>query len=322
VVPCSHDSRWLYHSIFCNTETLIAWAMIGYLDEASLEYKVQSNLSVPVDFFNYTERRSDPIYEAEVVFQRGVASPIRNLDAAVWYHYQFLFHCFYGNAYSAPQMMGQPIQEPNALHYLRQQLNQYLRFGIALVNEAGAFRERSCGLLGLALEDPRYAAEPFRDGPPAPTLVPTTVPRDSDDDGGRTAAPATGERPPARGAPPLDGATQEYSTYTRPMNAQDWVSGGNCVEDAFVLAIFSLSTILPSQAFLIYICWTGLAALSGSHALCEHLRGDAAADARGGAAPPPYNHAPRLGPSGDGARRRCPTEYGMEGAGQSNGSVQ
>jgi hypothetical protein len=209
------------------TETLISWAVIGYLDEASLEYKVQSNLTVPVDFFNYTERRPNPIYEAEVVFQSGVATAINNLDASVWYQYQFIFHCFYGNA--DPTQRGQPIVDPNALRRIRQLLNQYLRDGIALVNEVFDFRERSCGVLGVAIEDPRYATPPFQDGPPtpAPTWEPTVapVPLGDDDDIPRTASPATGVIPPrlpARGAPPLDGATN-YITYTLPMNAQYWV---------------------------------------------------------------------------------------------------
>lgn len=180
-------------------EALIAWIVTGYLDEMSPDYNIPSSTNLTLDFFNDTERRIDPpIYQADVVFQFVVASAIRSTPASVWYHYQFFLDCFYGNAYANHQ--GQPLNDTAAVRRIEQQLQQYLHQGVALVHDAWDFRAQSCGLLGLATQDPRATDIPFVD---EPFFSPDGAPDPR--------------------APPAALDSTVFVTYALPMNVQFWV---------------------------------------------------------------------------------------------------
>jgi hypothetical protein len=187
VEPYSHTSCPRYLFLFLKGN-LFSWGVVGYLDEISLEYDVISNYSIPVDFFNYTERRINPVIDAQVVFQFVTATQIKNDDDSWWYQYQFLFYCFYGNAH--PNLVGQPIlntdvdvasenQRTLKLLSVQQRLNYYLRKGVDIVNSF-QFRQLSLGVLGISMEDPTHSTTPFEDGPPTipPTMLPTFEPND------------------------------------------------------------------------------------------------------------------------------------------------
>jgi hypothetical protein len=205
----------------------MSWAVVGYLDEISLEYSVKSNFSIPIDLLNHTERRINPIYDADVIFQFVISEQIQTLDASWWYQYQFVFHCLYGNADT--QKVGQPIvEDAGMLRVVKQNLNQYLREGVELVNLFD-LRELSYGVLGLAVEDPRYAAVPFQDGPPTqpPTLVPTYVPISIDFDSNGTVKPTfAAENQTAIVGDKFDGPLPDstYTMYTLPVDVNTWVS--------------------------------------------------------------------------------------------------
>jgi hypothetical protein len=208
------------------TEAMISWAVVGYLDEASFEYHVSSNLTIPLDFFNYTDRRINPVHDAEVIFQYATSEKIKINDANWWYQYQFVFYCFYGNAHV--KKVGELILDDSKLLTVKQDLNQYLRQGVELVNMF-EFRESSFGILGLSVEDPRYSTTPFEDGPPtpAPTSIPTYAPNGIKFDSSETNLPsaAVEKKNASVGdnfALPLDSFT--HTTYTSPIDTQNWVS--------------------------------------------------------------------------------------------------
>ena len=278
-------------------EALISWIVTGYLDEMSPDYNIPSSTNLTLYFFNDTERRIDPpIYQADVVFQFVVASAIRSTPASVWYHYQFFLDCFYGNA--NPGLSGQPLNDTTAVRRIEQQLQQYLHQGVALVHDAWDFRAQSCGLLGLATQDPRATDIPFVDEPWMSGAPMTTT---------------THEAPPA-----LDSTV--FVTYALPMNVQYWVGatvfwkGWNlCFTIILLLDELFVLTVNSIVAIIIII---GLAALFRFVSLCQHHSRDAVVDAMGGAPPPPHYHAPRVGQSGHRTRRGCLAEYGMEIAGQ------
>ena len=156
---------------------------MGFLDEISLEYDVLSNFSIPVDIFNYTERRTNPQnIDAQIIFQYVVSNKIKEGEASWWYQYQFIFYCFYGNAHV--NRVGQPILNTDfdtnrndnvtlKIKTVQQRLNHYLRYGIDIINVFN-IQSASYGILGISIEDPTYSRTPFIDGPP--TLPPTPSP--------------------------------------------------------------------------------------------------------------------------------------------------
>ena len=167
----------------CLIGNLFSWGVVGFLDEISLEYDVLSNFSIPVDLFNYTERRQNPRnIDAQIIFQYVVSNKIKEHEASWWYEYQFIFYCYYGNAHI--NRVGKPILKTDLdnikkdngrlkLNSVRQRLNYYLRYGIDIINVFN-IQPLSYGILGISIEDPTYSLTPFIDGPP--TLPPTPSP--------------------------------------------------------------------------------------------------------------------------------------------------
>lgn len=170
---------------------LLSWGVVGYLDEVSFEYDVTSNFSIPVDVFNYTERRGSYVTDASIVFQYVTATQVKNNnDVSWWFQYQLVFFCFYGSAHQ--DKVRQPITKYDMvsitttngtsstksniykLRSIEQRLNYYLRECIDFVN-LFEIRQLSYGVLGVSVQDPRESTTPFEDGPPtiSPTMSPT-----------------------------------------------------------------------------------------------------------------------------------------------------
>jgi hypothetical protein len=233
-------------------ETIMSWAVIGYLDEISLEYSVKSNFSIPIDLLNHTERRINPIYDADVIFQFVISEQIQTLGASWWYQYQFVFHCFYGNADT--RKVGHIVKDADMLRVVKQNLNQYLREGVELVN-LFELRQLSYGVLGLAVEDPRYADVPFQDGPPTqpPTLVPTYAPISIDFDSNGTVKPTfEAENQTAIVGDKFDGPLPDstYTMYTLPVDVNTWV----CLINVYILFFFLAPSIFCSHFPSLYGC--------------------------------------------------------------------
>jgi hypothetical protein len=213
---------------------------------------------------NHTERRKNPSnIDAQVIFQYVVVNRIEQKDASWWYHYQFIFYCFYGNAHR--DLVGKPILKTDydpikndnvtlKLKSVQQRLNYYLRYGVDIINGFN-IRSLSYGILGISVTDPKRSDIAFVDGPP--TLPPTPPPSydtdpsiisngtksprgtdgidsdDGDDDENDSMSPPSvtvndgaSNNQSNSGTDPgnnIDGSYSEWITYTSPVNVQLWV---------------------------------------------------------------------------------------------------
>lgn len=210
-LPCSHTKTIEYYFTM-----VVKWAIVGYLNEASAEYNVKLDTTIPsLDaLFNGSNRHPNPAFQAEVVLQNTTTQIVQRHDASWWWSYQIIFYCFWGNA--NPRKSGQPLMNNTTLRKVEQDLNRYLREGIEIFDSFD-FPVLSRGILGLSVIDPRDSATPFQDGPPTepPKSTPSHTP-----DGFVPVPPTDAEDKKTRGS---FSNTLLHSTYSTPIDSHFWV---------------------------------------------------------------------------------------------------
>lgn len=177
-------------------------------------YSLQYNSAFAEENFSDTSRSKTtsrnkkneppPDVAYDVFLQITNAKKIKTFDAYWWWKYEMRFFCFMRDS--------GPLLNHEILYGIENDLNRNLR-NLSTLLASFQLWERSRGVLGFSVEDPRTADDrgtlPFVPGPPTlhPTQSPTAAPNDLEN--------TNGQLPLGRNSNP---------TFVMPLNAQAWVS--------------------------------------------------------------------------------------------------
>lgn len=184
---------------------MVSWVVTGFLDDVSLEYKIQT-ITDPGD-------TTSQLYDALLVHQQTDPKSIYLNQSSWWWQYDLIFLCYWGSGNATNinrnfSSIGSPISDKSTLNKIQVDLKRYMAQGVESLAGLG-IPEATRGLIALSQENPLNSDTPFVDHPI------TNFP---------TGAPTWGT-----GAPSMPAASSDLknlaveNTYSKPIDPLLWV---------------------------------------------------------------------------------------------------